>query len=324
MLDHSKRLQIITTLADGQFHSGQKLGEILGVSRAAVNKQIQGLKEWGIDIYRVQGKGYQLSRPMELLEAHKLNCGSVPVELIPVIDSTNQYIKDRAETLQSGHACVAELQLAGRGRRGRAWYSPFGCNLYLSLYWRLEAGLAAAMGLSLAVGIIAAETLREQTGADVRVKWPNDLYVNDKKLAGILVELSGQAGETAHVIVGMGINMAMPTDIDTPIDQPWTSVADVGQNMPSRNELLASLIERLREGLAHYEREGLAAFTSRWNLLDNYIDRRVTLIIGPNTVSGIARGINEQGALLLENENGDITPYIGGEISLRGNDAVTD
>ncbi|WP_087017474.1 bifunctional biotin--[acetyl-CoA-carboxylase] ligase/biotin operon repressor BirA [Thaumasiovibrio subtropicus] len=325
MTEHLSRLQIIELLSDGQFHSGQKIGDSLGISRAAVNKHIQVLKEWGIDIFRIQGKGYQLAIPFELLDRARLqqDVGEAQFELIPVIDSTNQYLLDKGASLQSGHCCVAELQTAGRGRRGRAWYSPFGSNIYLSMYWRLDAGMAAAMGLSLVVGVIAAETLREVTGADVKVKWPNDLYVDDKKLAGILVELTGQAGDAAHVVMGMGINFSMENETSV-IDQPWTSLVQACQHMPSRNTLVATLINRLRTGLAEYELQGLNAFLSRWNTLDNYLGRAVKIIMGERVVEGVARGITPQGGLMLEMPNGEQQTFVGGEVSLRGNDAITD
>ncbi len=325
MSEHQTRLQIIKVLADGQFHSGQKLGEALGVSRTSINKHIQIIKEWGIDIFRIQGKGYQLSMPMELLTLSKLQSSfsQAEVELVPVIDSTNQHLLDKVSELDSGHCCVAEFQTAGRGRRGRTWYSPFGNNIYLSMYWRLDAGMAAAMGLSLAVGVIVAESLREETGADVKVKWPNDLYVNDQKLAGILIELTGQAGDAAHVVVGMGINFSMDSD-NLPIDQPWTSLVKACQHMPPRNILVSKLINNLREGLSLYELNGLGAFEARWNQLDNYLSRPVTIVMGNKVVSGIARGIDLQGALLLETGKGEIEKYVGGEISLRGSNAITD
>lgn len=148
--------------ADAEFHSGEQLGERLGMSRAAINKHIQTLRDWGVDVFTVPGKGYSLPEPIQLLDeeqiAVQIEHGRVTV--LPVIDSTNQYLLDRLSELQSGDACVAEYQQAGRGRRGRKWFSPFGSNLYLSMYWRLEQGPAAAIGLSLVIGIVIAEVLQ--------------------------------------------------------------------------------------------------------------------------------------------------------------------
>ena len=194
MRDNTIPLTLISILADGEFHSGEQLGDRLGMSRAAINKHIQTLRDWGVDVFTVPGKGYSLPEPIQLLDekriAAQIEHGRVTV--LPVIDSTNQYLLDRLNELQSGDACVAEYQQAGRGRRGRKWFSPFGANLYLSMYWRLEQGPAAAVGLSLVIGIVIAEVLQSLGADKVRVKWPNDLYLQDRKLSGILVELTGK------------------------------------------------------------------------------------------------------------------------------------
>ena len=318
MRDNTVPLTLISILADGEFHSGEQLGEQLGMSRAAINKHIQTLRDWGIDVFTVPGKGYSLPEPIQLLdEAFILSqISEGTVNVLPVIDSTNQYLLERLNKLKSGDACIAEYQQAGRGRRGRQWFSPFGTNLYLSMYWRLEQGPAAAIGLSLVIGIVIAEVLQRLGAHDVRVKWPNDLYLNDKKLAGILVELTGKTGDAAQIVMGAGINLAMKSVASEVVNQGWINLQQVGLNI-DRNQLAVSLIKELRQALVHFEREGLIPFLTRWQKLDNYIDRPVKLIIGEREVFGIARGINEQGGLLLE-QDGIIKAWIGGEISLRG------
>ncbi|MGF1689514.1 bifunctional biotin--[acetyl-CoA-carboxylase] ligase/biotin operon repressor BirA [Photobacterium japonica] len=319
MKEHKTRLALIALLADGHFHSGEALGDALGMSRAAISKQVKVLQSWGLDIYRVQGKGYRLAAPLELLTHEQImahtDCADLAV--IPVIDSTNQYLLDRVGQLPKGAVCLAEYQQAGRGRRGRQWLSPFGSNLYLSMYWRLDAGMAAAMGLSLVVGVAIAEALQSLGADGIRVKWPNDLYYHDKKLAGILVEMTGQAGDAAHLVIGMGLNIAMPEQEGVAIEQGWTNLSQACDHLPGRNQLAATLIAKLSQTLTDYEEKGLDGFIERWNLLDNFLDRPVKLLIGQRVVEGIARGINSQGALLLETDEG-VTPYIGGEISLRG------
>lgn len=318
MRDNTVPLTLISILADGEFHSGEQLGEQLGMSRAAINKHIQTLRDWGIDVFTVPGKGYSLPEPIQLLdEAFILSRVSEgTVNVLPVIDSTNQYLLERLDKLKSGDACIAEYQQAGRGRRGRQWFSPFGTNLYLSMYWRLEQGPAAAIGLSLVIGIVIAEVLQQLGAHDVRVKWPNDLYLNDKKLAGILVELTGKTGDAAQIVMGAGINLTMKSVASEVVNQGWINLQQVGLNI-DRNQLAISLITELRQALVHFEREGLTPFLSRWKQLDNYINRPVKLIIGEREVFGIARGINEQGGLLLE-QDGLIKAWVGGEISLRG------
>lgn len=317
MKDHSVPLKLIDILSDGEFHSGEQLGETLGMSRAAINKHIQTLKSWGLEVYTVTGKGYSFPAPLQLLneEAILAQLSQPDVAVIPVIDSTNQYLLERMDALPSGAVCVAEYQQAGRGRRGRHWFSPFGANLYMSMYWRLEQGPAAAMGLSLVIGIVMAETLQALGAENVRVKWPNDIYLNDRKLAGILVELTGKTGDAAQIVMGAGINLAMRNADAAQINQGWINLQEAGVNL-NRNALAATLINRLRDALPVFEQEGLTPFVARWADLDNFINRPVKLLIGEREVHGIARGIDNQGGLRLE-QDGEIKSWVGGEISLR-------
>ncbi|MBB3308253.1 MULTISPECIES: bifunctional biotin--[acetyl-CoA-carboxylase] ligase/biotin operon repressor BirA [unclassified Enterobacter] len=317
MKDNSVPLKLVALVADGEFHSGEQLGEALGMSRAAINKHIQTLKSWGLDVYTVTGKGYSLPEPIQLLDEEVIqsHLHQPNLAVIPVIDSTNQYLLDRMDQLPSGYACIAEYQQAGRGRRGRKWFSPFGSNLYMSMYWRLEQGPAAAMGLSLVIGIIMAEVIQSLGAPDVRVKWPNDLYLNDRKLAGILVELTGKTGDAAQIVIGAGVNLLMRSEGTAEINQGWINLQEAGVDI-DRNELAAKLINSLREALPIFERDGLAPFVSRWEVLDNFISRPVKLLIGDREVYGIARGIDKQGGLLLE-QDGVIKSWVGGEISLR-------
>lgn len=317
MKDNTVPLTLAGILADGEFHSGEQLGEQLGMSRAAINKHIQTLKEWGIDVFTVTGKGYSLPSAMQLLNEQAINARleNGRLAVIPVIDSTNQYLLDRMDTLQSGDACVAEYQQAGRGRRGRQWFSPFGSNLYLSMYWRLEQGPAAAMGLSLVIGIVLAEALQEQGAPDIRVKWPNDIYLDDRKLAGILVELTGKTGDAAQIVIGAGINLAMRAPAADVINQGWINLQEAGVNV-DRNALSALIVNKMRTALVEFEQEGLAPFIERWARLDNFINRPVKLLIGDREIFGIARGIDQQGGLILE-QDGVRKSWVGGEISLR-------
>lgn len=316
MKDSKMPLKLIALLADGDSHSGEHLGESLGISRAAINKHIQTIREWGVDVFTVPGKGYSLPNPIQLLEADRILklLEDKRVTVLPVVDSTNQYLLDRICKLQSGDACIAEYQQAGRGRRGRQWVSPFGTNLYLSIFWHLEQGLAVAMGLSLVIGIVIAEVLQRLGVKDIRVKWPNDLYLNDRKLAGILVELTGKTGDAAHLVMGAGINLAMCGTNANAINQEWINLQEAGISI-DRNELAATLLNELRQSLKQFENDGLTPFVARWHSLDNFIDRPIKLLIGEQQIFGIARGIDQKGALLLD-QQGVINPFIGGEISM--------
>jgi len=320
-MEHETRIKLIRILSDGIFHSGQQLGETLGMTRVAISHHIKVLMSWGLDIYSVQGKGYCLKHPIDMLDEKILQkslASDRKIELFPIIDSTNQYLIQQLPHLKKGQVCLAEYQSAGRGRRGREWVSPFGANLYLSMYWRLDAGIMAAMGLSLVVGISVVEALTEMGCRGIKVKWPNDIYYQDRKLAGILVELSGQTGDAAHLVIGMGMNLAMPEDKNThKITQPWANLQETCESLPEKNKLAAELINHIQEALVLYEEQGLGIFVDRWRSIDNFNGREVKLIMPHKEIKGIAHGINEQGALLLEHD-GVITPFIGGEISLRG------
>lgn len=171
------------------------------------------------------------------------------------------------------------------------------------------------MGLSLVIGIVIAETLQQLGAQNVRVKWPNDLYLQDRKLAGILVELTGKTGDAAQIVMGAGINLAMRGAEAAQINQGWINLQEAGIAI-DRNDLAAKLINSLREALPLFERDGLAPFTERWKALDNFFNRPVKLLIGEREIHGIARGIDKQGGLLLE-QDGEVKSWVGGEISLR-------
>ncbi|MGL9760604.1 MAG: bifunctional biotin--[acetyl-CoA-carboxylase] ligase/biotin operon repressor BirA [Symbiopectobacterium sp.] len=308
-------LTLIKILSDGEFYSGEYLSDLLSMSRAGINNHIQTIREWGLDVFHVTRKGYSLSEPVQLLDENVIRTAFPEnnVAVLPIIDSTNQYLLDRLESLHSGDACVAECQQAGRGRRGRQWQSPFGANIYLSMFWRLGQG-STAVGVSLAISIVIAEMLHRLGAHDVKVKWPNDLYMHDRKLAGILVELMGNA---AQLVIGIGINLRMRASSGQGVTQEWINLKEAGIDI-DRNILAATLITELGNALEAFEQDGLRSFLPRWQAIDNYYNRQVKLIMRAREIHGIEHGIDEQGALLLE-ENGEIKAYIGDEISLRGN-----
>ncbi|MFB0721839.1 bifunctional biotin--[acetyl-CoA-carboxylase] ligase/biotin operon repressor BirA [Aeromonas salmonicida] len=315
------RQTLITLLSDGQFHSGEQLGEQLGISRAAVGKHMAALKELGLDLFSLTGKGYRLAVPMALYDQAQLQALApmAPVHCFPVIDSTNQYLLERVNQLQSGESCLAECQTAGRGRRGKPWISPFGCQLILSMYWRLEQGMAAAMGLSLAVGVAVVQALESLGYPGVELKWPNDLYYQGRKLAGILVEMSGSAGASCNLVIGVGLNLAMPAREGERIDQAWSELRHIQPELVDRNLLAARMLGHLQQAMLTFEQQGLSHFVDDWNRLDHFAGRPVRLLMGEQEIRGIARGIDDRGALRLETSEG-IKFYLGGEISLRRGD----
>ena len=314
----TRQQQLLRLLADGEFHSGEQIGRQLVISRAAVSQQIKGLKALGLDIFSVTGKGHALAQPLELLDAVALQqvAGGAPIHCVAMIDSTNQYMMSRLGDWQKGECLLTEYQTAGRGRRGRQWVSPFGSQLMMSLYWRLEEGMAAAMGLSLVVGVALVETLQSFGYHEVGLKWPNDVYAQGAKLAGILVEMSATSGGSCHVVIGVGLNLSMPLQPLPAITQPWTALSAIASAPVARNRFSGEFIRRLRCALLEFEQGGLTPFLGRWNQLDIYRDRPVRLLVGEQEIRGVARGIDGQGGLLLETESG-LQTFVGGEISLR-------
>ncbi|MDN7127528.1 bifunctional biotin--[acetyl-CoA-carboxylase] ligase/biotin operon repressor BirA [Pseudidiomarina terrestris] len=316
-------IKVIELLADGEFHSGQTIGDEIGVTRTAISQYIKDIQGLGVDVFRVTGKGYRLAKAVELLDediiTRELKAPVANIEVERVVTSSNDVLRERLrenKELNAGYAVLAEAQTAGRGRRGKAWYSPFASNLYLSMYWPLEHGMSGAMGLSVAIGTALAETLAEDGMEGVQLKWPNDILVGGKKIAGILIELEGQATDSAHAIIGIGINLRMPDWLDAPIDQPWTDVETELNGRVERNQLVAKLLNKLRTALQAYDVEGLAPFIERWSSFDKLQERAVRIQFGEKYISGVAKGISEDGALLVE-VAGEVKRFHAGEVSLR-------
>jgi len=316
---------LIQSLAPGKFVSGQKLGNELNVSRAAIAKHMATLVNMGLDVFSVRGKGYKLSAPLSLLNKDDIAVQlsltqSGIIEVHSVIDSTNDYLMRRLPNqITQGQVCLAEYQSAGRGRRGRQWISPFGSQIYLSMYWYLEQGLSAAMGLSVAAALAVSDAILLHCGVQVQLKWPNDIYLGGVKLAGILIELEGQALDPSHSVIGIGLNINLPEKSVREITQQCTDLHAHSPIEIDRNLLSAQLISCLWKRLAQHSEHGLIDMLSEWHAADIYLNKRVKLITGDKEILGICRGLNNHGALLLE-VDGKVKPIYGGEVSLRGNE----
>lgn len=320
-------LQVIRLLADGELHSGAELAERLGVSRAAVWKAVHKAGEvLGVSVSSVRGRGYSLPAPLELLDPDRIMAAMSPrgrkrvarLEVHNDIDSTNNYLmREALAGAESGFLCLAERQTAGRGRHGRTWVSPFGTNIYLSLLWRFPFGPGGLGGLSLAAGAAVAGVLAAEGVADIGLKWPNDVLWRRRKLAGLLLEVAGEAQGPSLVVVGLGLNTRLPTALATEIDQPWVDLESVpGLARCGRNRLVARLADRLAEAMVVYGESGLSPFLPEWARFDRYRGELVEIRLGDGRTVGIHAGIDENGALLLD-RGGEVTAYQAGEVSLR-------
>ena len=315
-------LELVQMLADGRFHSGERLGETLGISRAAVWKRLQLLAEHGIDIERVRGRGYRLAGGVSLLDRDALirylgsHAQGLDIDIRLETGSTNvDALYAARDGLEKPYAVLAEYQAAGRGRRGRAWVSPFASSLYLSMAFDFALGATELEGLSLAVGVAVAETAVQMGVPGVALKWPNDLLAGEHKLGGILIELAGELDARCTAIIGVGINGALPSHVD--IDQPYTDLLRETGQRPDRNAWAAALIVALMDMAEAFRQHGFAAFAERWQRFDAFADREVTVFQGNTHIEGVARGVSSRGALRVETPEG-IREFHGGEISLRG------
>ena len=317
---------LLPMLAAGDFRSGQDLADALGVSRTAVWKQLNKLGELGLEVESVKGRGYRIPGGLDLLNEQTVREALQPQSqqllaqllVLPEIDSTNAEVMRRIEQgASSGLACTAEQQSAGRGRLGRQWVSPFARNIYLSLMWEFSQGAAALEGLSLAVGVAVARALQQVGVEGIRLKWPNDILHEVDKLGGILLEMVGDATGTCQVVIGVGINVAMPGAAGQAIDQRWTDLARIADGRtPSRNALLAALLDQLLPLAAGFESTGFAPWQEPWSELDAFAGTSVILHSGDHRQGGVCRGVDNRGALQLETTTG-IQKIYGGVISLR-------
>ncbi|WP_426417955.1 bifunctional biotin--[acetyl-CoA-carboxylase] ligase/biotin operon repressor BirA [Aestuariirhabdus sp. LZHN29] len=313
---------LLEILKDGAFHSGDAIGARLGVSRAAVWKQVKRLQELGLALDSVKGRGYRLSPGTELLDRDQILSAMVQppsglqLELLSSVDSTNQYLLSRAGA-GVGYFCLAEHQSAGRGRRGRAWCSPFGANLYLSTVWSFSQGAAALEGLSLAVGLAVMRAINRQVSAPLQLKWPNDLLWGERKVAGILLEISGDPAGECRVIIGVGVNLRLTDAQRQSVSQPCADLAEVAARPVEKNRLAGALIEELLAMLEVFEVSGFSSFAQEWSRYDAFNGHDVSVQMGADQwVSGVCRGVDLHGALRVETPDGVIS-YRGGEVSLR-------
>ncbi|GAB4265863.1 MAG: bifunctional biotin--[acetyl-CoA-carboxylase] ligase/biotin operon repressor BirA [Methylomicrobium sp.] len=317
--------RILALLADGSFHSGSALAEALGVSRTSVWKQLSVLSDLGLEYAAISGKGYRLARPIEFLDRTRILSALDPdletlvprLEIYDCLDSTNTRLVELAkEQLPSGIVCLAEFQSAGRGRRGRHWVSPFGCNIYLSLLWRFTSGPAVISGLSLAIGVAVVRALSRLGFSDVGLKWPNDIYCQARKLGGILVEVVGETHGPCTTVIGLGLNVYLPEQNAKTIDKPWTDLTRIANGEPvSRNRLVGELLNELLPVVCAYENEGLARYLDEWRRYDCLYGQPVSLFQADAVISGNALGIDDNGLFLIEVEDGNVRRFASGDVS---------
>ncbi len=316
--------QTLRALADGAFHSGEDIARALGVTRSAVWYGIREIGGAGFEIEKVRGRGYRLAKPVSLLDTGRVRAAlgtgveRITLEICDSVDSTNaQLLQRAAQGAPSGLTLAAEAQQAGRGRRGRVWHSAVGSTLTFSVLWRFAQGARELAGLSLAVGIALVRALRAAGAPAVQLKWPNDVVLPGGKLAGILIEMQGDVLGPSVAVIGIGVNVRADPRVTAQVDQ---NVADLEAAVGApvdRSLLLARMLRELAAVLDLFAAQGFTPLREEWQQLHAYRDQAVRLELPDGQgITGIARGVAEDGALLLETITG-MTRHHSGEVSLR-------
>lgn len=318
--------RVLALLSDGAFHSGARLAVELGLSRNAVWKQIERIREAGLDVESEPGRGYRLPGGLELLEADRVRAELSEasqrqlsdITVLPSVDSTNRWLYDQAMAgAPSGRVCLAEMQTAGRGRRGRGWVSPFGTNVYASVLWRFDAGPMALGGLSLAVGVAVARALERAGIEGIGIKWPNDLLWRDRKLAGVLVEASGESDGPGLAVAGVGINLFLPGHARRRVDQPFAELRDVpGGARLGRNQLAGLLIDEMFTIFTGFAEAGFETCRGDFERLDLLQGRAVRILTADRVLEGESLGVDDTGRLRARLAEGE-RRFASGEVSLR-------
>lgn len=318
--------ELLKVLADGQTHSGELLGEKFGITRAAVWKKIQKLNTMGFEISSQKNKGYKLTRKINFLDKAKIlqqlsteNLAQIKtLEIFNSINSTNSYLLDMAKKQKSAHKKVvlAEYQTAGRGRHGRVWLSPFSSNIYLSLGWLFETNCAQIGGLSLAVGVVVAEVLQKNSVENIGLKWPNDIFLNDGKLGGILIEIYGDSLGNFQTVIGIGLNFHLPKhSLEELKDRNVSYIEEVADL--DRNIVGGQIIDGLCSMLQEYPNSGFAKWQEKWNFYHKFAGKEALVEIGKNKRNATIGSVNSSGALSVTYADGESEFLQGGEISLK-------
>ncbi len=323
-------LPVLRLLADGERRSGEALATELGMSRAAVWKQIKRLEALGLEVDVKRGVGYRIQPPLDLLDEHAIRA-ALSTDARARLDTLDLRIHAHSTNsrLLGGErppfgrmaVCLAEYQSAGRGRRGRTWLAPPGRGLCLSLAWTYPAQPQGIESLGLAAGAAARRALTEQTGAAIGIKWPNDLVVDDRKLGGILVEMSAEGHGACFVVVGIGINVtAVPsltgTQHGATAAQPIDLASAAPGRSPSRNVLAAALIDAFSDMFDAYPVTGFAAYRDDVVRADTLCGREVTVELSGRRLAGRAIGIAADGRLRVDCGD-EIREIVAGDVSVR-------
>lgn len=321
----TKILKILRESED--YISGQQLCEEFGVSRTAVWKVIHQLQEEGYQVEAVRNKGYRIVDSLDVLSAQELDSlikgknqwAGQSIYYYPEIDSTNIRAKQLGEEgAPHGTLVVSDMQSAGRGRRGRGWISPSGSSIYMSLLLRPQFQPEKAPMLTLVMAYSVAAALKNCTGLDFQIKWPNDIVLNGKKLVGILTEMSTEIDYINHVVIGVGINVNTES-FSEEIAQTATSLRIETGQVQKRSLIIAETMKQFERNYEIFcKTEDLSGLQKEYNAMLVNCGREVKILGAKETYQAVAMGINPQGELMVKKEDGSVEAVYAGEVSVRG------
>ncbi|PMB54879.1 Biotin-protein ligase [Coxiella-like endosymbiont] len=288
---------------------------------AVLWKTIKKLNSYQIPIKSLKTKRYSLIQPLTLLDKQKiistLGKTSILLDSLEQVDSTNNFLKTVSHPNKLG-ICIAEMQTKGKGRFYRPWYSPFGQNIYLSLRYSFNKDISELAGLSLVCGLAVCRTIEtiSHLSLPIFIKWPNDIICDNKKLAGILIEIQVETNRFCSVIIGIGLNVNMQNDANHKINQNWTSLINLTKTYYDRNKLCTALINDLLHYIKTFEKQGLSFFQNPWQKKDYLFNKFLRLQSSQKEFQGIGAGINEQGKLILKLTDGFKKAFSSGNTTL--------
>lgn len=318
-------MELLSLIADAKFHSGEALARQLGVSRTTIAKKIKQWQQCGLDIDVVHGKGYRLQQPIDWLDKTSIWQAMPPhiqalisyLDIQAVVSSTNDVVSQQLQQQKnSGIVCIAEMQQSGRGRRGRTWLSPPAGTFYGSVGWVFNEGFQVLEGLSLAIGVAVVEALEDCGVHGLSLKWPNDILWHGKKLGGVLIEVNAEMDGVCAVVVGVGVNLSLPHAIKQQIDQAAVDVKEILGQRINRQQITVALISHIVRLLQGYAQLGFASWHKKWQHYDALYGQEVEVLGLAQAMTGIAQGIDKQGALMINTAAG-LQLISGGEVSLR-------
>ena len=311
--------KLVSLFNAAEYKTGTELGHVLGVSRSAIWKMIEKLREYEINVTSDKKLGYKLKQKLHLIDQSQIQKAiafdNVCVDVLESIGSTNEYLKNINMADCNHYICIAEHQSKGKGRLKRNWDSPFAQNIYFSMAHVFQKDISALAGFSMIVSLSILRTLQNflTDSADLKIKWPNDIYWKDNKIAGVIIETIGESHGGCKAIIGIGINVNM---MESENIGNWTSLKKIASQEHDRNQICISLVDNLIRDIKEFEIKGFGHFITKWNQYDYLAGKTISIKNHNDVFKGLYKGINPIGHLLLHLKKGEIKEFSSGDATM--------